>query len=295
MKNSILKYFIASGFLIILNVSIQAQEKAEKGSLKLDVSYYQANSETPVLKVSTKTKINKKFRPVEGVTVNLFMGEENAMGFLGRVVTKKDGTNSLALSARAKAVWDTSSVFKFIATVTGNDKFEDNSAEIEVTKAKIEVKLNEQDSVRTITAHLLASKDTGWVEVPEAELKFVVKRYFNDLQTGENATTDVSGNASSEFELTIPGDVEGNILVGAKLEENEMYGTILATQSIKWGTPLIKDNSFEERTLWATRDKTPLWLLIFPNIVIATVWGIIFYLIYLVMRIRKVGIDQQAN
>jgi hypothetical protein len=291
MNKLVLKYF-SIVFFTYTGFLLQAQDKPEKTSLKLDVSYYQANNDLPVLKVSTKTKVNKKFRPVDGVTVNLFMGEENAKGFLGRVVTKKDGTSSMILPERVKSVWDTSSVYKFIATVTGNDRFEDNSAEIEITKSKIEVKLDERDSVRTITAHLLAKKDTAWVEVPETELKFVVKRYFNDLQIGENATTDASGNATAEFKINVPGDGEGNILVGAKVEESETYGTILATQSIKWGTPLVKDNSFEERTLWATRDKTPLWLLIFPNVIIATVWGIIFYLVYLVFQIRKAGINQ---
>ena len=61
---------------------------------------------------------------------------------------------------------------------------------------------------------------------------------------------------------------------------NEAYGSLVSTKTAKWGQPRVPDNSFAKRTLWATRDKTPLWLLIFPNLIIVTVWGIIFYLVY---------------
>jgi hypothetical protein len=297
MKKTLLPGFFAAWAITLLLFApeLQAQDKPEKGSVKLEVSFYQVNGEMPYLKVSTKTKVNKKFKVVPGVTVNLFIGEENAQSFLGRVVTKKDGTNTLVLPGRVKTQWDTATVSKFIATVTGNEKYDDNSAEIEITRAKIELNIEEKDSVRTINAKLLAKKGAAWVEVPEVELKFIVKRYFNDLQIGESAsTTDASGAASTEFKLKIPGDDSKTILVGAKIEENDSYGNIQTTQPTKWGTAIVKDdiyNEFNERTLWATRDKTPYWLLIFPNLIIATVWGFIFYMLMLIVRIRKAGLQ----
>lgn len=296
MRKSVLTLFIAAFTCAFIGwvANVQAQDKPEKGSLKLEISYHQVNGEMPKLRVATKTKVNKKFKPVSGITVNLFIGEENAQGFLGRTVTRKDGTNALELPERVKTQWDTATVSKFIATVTGNDKFEDNSAEIEITRARIEVNISEKDSVRTIAAKVIAKKGKEWVEVPDAEVKFVVKRYFNDLPLGDAATTDATGSASTEYKVSVPGDDNHNLIVAAKIEENDTYGNIQTTQATTWGTAIVKDdiyNEFNERTLWATRDKTPYWLLIFPNLIIATVWGFIIYMIVLIFRIRKTGLS----
>jgi hypothetical protein len=270
---------------------VQAQDKTEKGTIKIDLAYHQLNNDLPVIKVSAKTKKEKKFQTVEGVVINLFFNTENSQGFMGRVETNSNGAGSLALPVRFKDQFDSLFSFKFIGTLIQNDSFEDQSTELEISKAKIELTLEDMDSAHTIHAKVLAFQDTGWVAQPETEIKLVVRRLLSDLTATEEETftTDKDGEASAEFSLNIPGDAQGNIIVGAKIDDHEVYGSLVSTGTAKWGLPLVPDNSFAKRTLWATRDKTPLWLLIFPNLMIAGVWGIIFYLIYLVIRIIKLG------
>ena len=218
---------------------------------------------------------------------------EKASGFIGRVETGKEGTAQLMLTKQIETQWAASKSSTFRATVTSSKLFEDTSSEIEITKARIEVRTEEKDSVRTIFANVVAQQDSGWVAVPKTEVKFVVKRSFNDLPISETAsTTDAQGAASAEFSLNLPGDNEGNIFVAAKMDDNETYGNIQSRKQVKWGTVLAKDTSFSKRTLWATRDKTPLWLLIFPAAIIAVVWGFILYLINLIWAIRKAGDTQ---
>lgn len=293
MKQRIIFRIVTSWIVTGISLTfLQAQGKQEKSNIKLELSYNQKNDETPVLKVSTKTKINKKFKPIDGVEVNLFVGSESSKGFLGTVVTDRQGKNFLTLSPKAKSTLDSLSTFKFIGSVTGNDKFEETSTEIELTRARVELTLSEKDSTRTLSARVLTKKDTAWVAVPEVDLKFVVKRLFNDFSINESSsTTDSNGNAASDFKLTIPGDVDGNIFVAAKIEENKLYGNIQSVKMVKWGTPLAKNTSFKDRTLFSTRDKTPLWLLIFPNLIMVTVWCIIFYLFMLIVRIRRIGMN----
>lgn len=270
---------------------LAAQEKNEKSVVKLDLAYYQLNNDLPVLKVSAKTKKERKFVPVEGVEVNLFFEEESTQGFMGRVKTNTNGVSSLTLPLRFAEQWNALSSFTFIATLTQNDHFEDQSTELEIAKAKVELTLEEVDSVRTIKAKLLALQDRGWVPVPETEVKLVVRRLLSDLTATEEETltTDENGEVSSEFSLSIPGDAHGNIILGAKIDDHETYGSLVSAKPAKWGLSLVPDDNFEKRTLWATRDKTPLWLLIFPNLIIVGVWGVIFYLIYQVIRMIKLG------
>lgn len=271
-------------------VTLLAQEAKEKSAVIIDLSYHQKDAEMPVLRAYAKSRINKKFLPVEGVTVNFFMGEETTEGYLGSATTNRVGVGSLSIPARSKAAWDSLNSFMFVATVTGSAQFDDTSTELEITKARIAVSLQDEDSIRTISAKVFAKQDSSWVVVPDTELKFVVNRYFSDLPISEDVyTTDENGEVTAEYGLTLPGDAEGNIILGSKIEQHEMYGSITATKSAQWGLPLAPDSSFEKRTLFATRDKTPLWLLIFPNLIIIIVWGIIFYLGFQIIQIRKFG------
>jgi hypothetical protein len=270
---------------------VQGQNKAEKGVIKIDLAYHQLNDDLPVIKISAKTKKERKFEPVEGAAINIFFGAETSQGFIGRVKTNSHGAASLALPMRFKDQWDSLSSITFIGTLTQNDHFEDQSAELEISKAKIELVLEEIDSVRTMKATVLVLRDTGWVALPEAEIKLVVRRLLSDLPATEEEsfTTDEHGIAQAEFNLSIPGDVKGDVIIEAKIDDHESYGNVVTSKVITWGVPVAPDQSFHKRTLWATRDKTPLWLLIFPNLIIVSVWGIIFYLIYQLARIIKLG------
>jgi hypothetical protein len=291
IKNSI---GLIATILCLISLLGQAQDKTVKGTIKIDLAYHQLNNDLPVIKVSAKTKKEKKFQPVAGVTINLFFNTESAQGFMGRVETNSNGAGSLTVPARFKNQFDSLFSFKFIGTLVQNDSFEDHSTELEISKAKIELTLEDIDSVRTIHAKVLAFQDTGWVAQPETEIKFVVRRLMSDLTATEEETftTDEKGEASAEFTLSIPGDAQGNLTIGAKIDDHEVYGSLVSAKSAKWGVPLAPDSfskTFAKRTLWATRDKTPLWLLIFPNLIIVTVWGIIFYLIYQITRIIRLG------
>jgi hypothetical protein len=185
----------------------QAQDTTAKGTIKIDLTYHQLNNDLPIIKVSAKTKKEKKFEPVEGVEINLFFGAETSKGFMGRVETNSNGAGSLSLPVRFKDQWDSLASFKFIGTLTQNDSFDNQSTELEISKAKIEIALEDADSVHTIHAKVLAFQDTGWVSQPETEIKLVVKRLFSDLNATEEETftTDENGNVSAEFGLSIPG------------------------------------------------------------------------------------------
>lgn len=291
MKNSVLKGFLSICFVFYLtSPGLHAQEAVEKGTLLLDLTFHQTNDEIPVLKALTRTKIEKKFRPVKGVNVNFFIGEESEAGFLGRMRSNEEGVGLIEIPAQFKDRLNADSTYYFIATVTEDEKFEDTSSEIEIFKAKIEVTYAEDGEEKSVSGKLLALGDSGWVEVPAVEMKFVVDRYFQDLSITEDyLETDEFGEASADFLITIPGDENGNINVGAKIEDHELYGSLTFSEAKQWGTPLILDDSFAERTLWATRDKTPVWLLVIANIIIISVWSVIFYLAYQLILMRRIG------
>ncbi len=283
-----------AGVLTGMMISASAQD-TEKKSIKLGISYRAVNKMAPVLLVTAKTKNGKKFEAVEGLEIIAFSGAPADNNKLGSVITDRKGSGYIAMPDAMVPALDSLEAMSFTATSRESDRFESGEASMEVSKARIVLSLGEADSVRTIQATVLALQEGVWKPVPEAEVKLFVKRLFSDLSVGdETYTSDAEGKVTAEYNITLPGDPEGSIIVGAKLEDNDTYGTVIAAQAIAWGTPKAIDNSFEKRTLWATRDKTPVWLLIFPNVIIATVWGFIFYLFYLIRKIRKIGMADQV-
>jgi hypothetical protein len=73
-----------------------------------------------------------------------------------------------------------------------------------------------------------------------------------------------------------------------KIEDDDVYGTVESQSEIKWGfhSEGEKDN-WNNRSLSASREKAPMYLIIASNLIIAVIWGTIFYVIYQLVRIRK--------
>lgn len=285
-------FVLLTTLLLFLN-SYTASAQEEKKSIKLSLSYSQINNQLPELIATVKSKIGKKkFEAIEGAEVQFFLSEQSPKNLLGKAISNKRGVASMEVPIKIAARLDSLSPFKVIAFIAESKKFEEQTTETEITKARVELMLFEADSTRKVGAKVTALKEGKWIGTAGVEVKLFVRRLSSDLPIGENAqTTDDAGDVSADFKMTIPGDTKGNIIIGAKVDDNDTYGTIIALEFAKWGMPQKVDRSFFERSLSGSRDKTPIWLLVVPGLIIITVWGLIFYMAFLIYRIRKVGIE----
>jgi hypothetical protein len=112
---------------------------------------------------------------------------------------------------------------------------------------------------------------------------------FSLLPVGEEFNfTDDNGEVTIDFPKDLPGDAEGNIELLVGLEEDDNYGNVFVTNILPWGSDALKHaDTYDERTMWSPRDKTPIFLLVFPNLILLVVWGIIVYLIVQLVKISK--------
>jgi hypothetical protein len=277
--------------LFFLNAFTSSAQE-EKKSIKLGLSYSQINNQLPELIATAKSKLGKKFESIEGTEVQFFLSEQSPKNLLGKAITNKKGIASIEIPVNVVTRLDSLSPFKVVAFIAESKKFEEQTTETEITKARVELLLFEADSTRKVEAKITTLKEGKWIETSGVEVKLFVRRLLSDLPIEENAlTTDDAGGVSADFKMIIPGDAKGNIIIGAKLDDNDSYGTITAMEFATWGTPRKVDRSFFERSLYGSRDKTPIWLLVVPGIIIVTVWGLILYMLFLIYRIRKVGIQ----
>lgn len=151
-------------------------------------------------------------------------------------------------------------------------------------QANIKLVFDVQDSIRTCKAIVTSDQ----VPVKGTEVHFYVKRWYNLLPVGKAMETDDNGEAVATFPNDLPGDKNGNIVAVVKIEDDDVYGTVETQAEINWGIlPSKESDHWNERSLSASREKAPMYLIIVSNLIIAVIWATLFYIIFQVYRIKK--------
>jgi mono/diheme cytochrome c family protein len=133
-------------------------------------------------------------------------------------------------------------------------------------------------------------KDGGITPAAGVEVMLTVKRYFGNLQVGDIKTTNNQGEVAFEFPADLPGNSEGNVDVTAKVNDpKNLMKSAPVSASMAVGVPTTKPGLTETRAWWSTRDKAPYWILITFTGSVVIVWAFIFYILFLITKIRKVG------
>lgn len=150
--------------------------------------------------------------------------------------------------------------------------------------AKIELTYTVEDSINKCTATVTCDG----LPVKEVDVHFYVKRLYSNLPIGSVKATDETGKVTVDFPSDLPGDKNQMLQVIAQLEDDEVYGNSKVNSEVKWGKKIeVVPDLWDSRSLSASREKAPLFLIIVSNIIITGIWGTIFYVIYQVFRIKK--------
>jgi hypothetical protein len=259
-------------------------QDSAKTSLILNLGYYNDNNQMQYLKAVTKTKVNGKFKLVAGIPVSFYITSESPTNLLGKSITDDKGQVSLLIPPSARQEWNKSPKQSFLAISDSTKLFDATKTSIDLTKSKIKIDTAED---KKIVATLYELKDSLWVPVKGVDMKLAVKRLGGDLNVNETPTytTDSLGMVNADFKLlNIPGDTLGNLVLIAKVEDNDIYGNLTTEKTVPWGKETRYQAAFNQRSLFARRGWSPLWLEWMAYSIIACVW---FVLLYLVMQIRK--------
>jgi hypothetical protein len=286
IKNSILLMLC----LMLTCLHISAQDST-KGSPAVLVSYNLENNRIPYLLVRTVLKKGKKSQPLPGQVVKLFIDSAIPENLVSKIYTDNRGKGKSILSSSLKEKWNSSPKHSFIAVLEATSAEEEVSAAVEITKAKIELDTAEDHAISVKVKYL---QEGEWIPAADVEIKVGVERLASFLTAGEEETytTDSTGAVTVQFNKdSIPGDQLGNIILAARVTDNDQFGNLLIEKTVKWGTPsIVNHNFFRQRTLWSTRFRTPIWLLCMASGIIAIVWVTILYLVWQLVRIKREAI-----
>ena len=283
-------------FFGFLPGKINAQE-SDKSPLVVTLSYFTNDNLVPFVMVNAKTKVSGKFQPVSGAEIKLYLDKDSSgkgIGFIAKVITNEKGKAGAYIPPGLGQVWKAIPNHTFLAITDKTKKFDETNTELIIKKARITIDTADD---KNVVATFSEFKDNNWVAVKGVEMKIGIKRLGGDLMIGEEQsyTTDSLGRVKGEFKkLGLPGDEKGNIVLVAKVEDNDQYGNLRIEKSTPWGKKFVINNEFFQRALWASRFHSPLWLVIMSYSAVVAVWGTLIYLLFLLIKIRKLGQQEDA-
>jgi hypothetical protein len=278
--------------LLLAFGKLQAQDSVEVSPAILSLRYFLPENKVPYIIVNTKKKVGRKFEPVKNITVNVYYNEATQNNLLGKITTAENGEGRVAFPPSFKSTWDSLNEFKFIAASVPAKGEEVLDADLTIKKAILVIDTLIDAEARTVTAQLKEKVGNEWVAVKEIEMKLGIKRSLGNLTVGEaeTYTSDSTGTASAEFKRdSMPGDEKGNLLLVARVEDNDVYGNLVVEKPVHWGVKANVEEHFWHRTLWSTGGLAPIWLLTIAFAIIMGVWGTLIYLLLQLLKMRKIG------
>lgn len=274
-----------------------AQQDSVVAKELVTLKYFNADNSMQYLLLENKLKTGKKIEPLTNKIFKLYLDSNATQNLIASITTDKDGRAKSFIPPSLKEIWEATPQHKFIAVAKGKEG--EISTELEITKAKINIDTSSEESTRTITVQVMKYENAEWQPASEVEMKVGILRLGGILSAGdeETYTTDSSGTVTVELTKdSLPGDKKGNITLVVKVEDNDQYGNLQAEKTVPWGVSFSTDNNFfDQRKLWSTNFRTPLWLLFMAYSIVIGVWGTIIYLILQIIKIKKLGVSQSQT
>ena len=291
-KNNFI-FLLLPFLLMLLTNRLAAQEDSVITEELVKLKYFNVNNGVQYLILDNYLKTGKKKEPLKNKVFQLYLDSNKTENFIATVTTDKNGKAKSILPPSLKAGWAAGPVHKFIAAGAGRE--EEIIAELEIVKAKIEIDTASEEKTKSITVKVVKYENSEWLPANEVEMKVGIHRHGGILSAGDEEiyTTDSSGTVTVELKKdSLPGDQKGNIVLVAKVEDNDLFGNLLVEKTVPWGVTVKPiNNFFDQRTLWTTRFRTPFWLLFMAYSIVIGVWGTIIYLITQIFKIKKLGIS----
>ena len=279
-------------FLVLLGLFLSSTllqnvyaQGTKKNRVRLKAEYVKIMDDASYLEIKASSKVNKKNVDVSHIELSVSSETEDDEINLGTVSTNMHGKTQFVIKNLNDIQSDSTKTYNFKISFKGNDTFKKASKSISIKDATIKAGIITKDSINYISATL---SDTVKDSLLADELVDVqIQRLFRPLKIGkEFNSTDNTGTVIVPIEEGIPG-VDGNLTLEVVLKDHDEYGTVKVLVNAPLGTPIVDESTFDERTLWSPRNKTPIFILIFTNILIFSIGGIILYLIINLFKINK--------
>lgn len=271
---------LVSGSFEILNA-----QDAKKNSVRLKADYIKIMEGEIYLNIKATSRIDKQNIDVPNLDLAIYNEVDDEEILLGNTKTDLKGQAKFQIDNLNTLKPDSLYTYNLSVSFEGNDDFKRASRSVSFKNAAIKAELVRKDSINYIKATL--SDINADSLLVEKLLLIQVQRLFSPLKIGEEFNfTDENGTIFVPVEEGIPG-LNGNLNIEVVLADSDDYGTVKAILKAPIGKPIVEESTFNKRTLWSPRNKTPIFILLFTGALIFGTWGVIIYLITNLFKISK--------
>jgi len=291
MKRQLLIAILLLSSAMYMVVRAQSEQTQEIRTPRISLSYFNINNTEQRLVATVKTRVQGYYENVQDVDINFYRNSISKENFLASTGTDKSGKAVFTLPQTS----DTALTVIYIATLENVPGYKDADKEITIQKARIEMSLDEIDSVKTVTVFIGTPDSTGMVlPVDGVTVGVFVKRLFGLLPiTKEIQSTGEDGTVSLEFPTDIPGDDDGNLTIVAQVNDNDDFGNLEFSEVAAWGVPTALNPLEQKKELWLSSANTSEVILIITNVLLLGVISVIAFIIRQLVRIRKLGMHKE--
>lgn len=270
--------------IIMLTVvpSTEAQDKQYKA--RISAEYHKIMGLERFIEVNVKFKGEDGYEPATNLSLNVYQEVvEDSLLLAGTVTTNEYGIARFIITADKIVVADSIVTQYYVVKIEDSDRFKDGSKSVKFIDVNIAAEAIVEDSVDHIRAILT---DGLGNPIEDQKLSVSVQRLFAPLTIGKSSyRTDDDGIILVPMEVPLPG-IDG-ILTFEVMLDGRKYGIVKHVFDAPIGVPVVDQSTFDDRTMWSPPNKTPLFLWIFPNIIIFGIWAIIMLLITNLYKISK--------
>jgi hypothetical protein len=285
MKARVIKKYAVLVFLgsFLMTITTQLYGQDEKHKARLSVDYQKIMGENSLLLINAKYKPEKRYEPVSNLNLSIYEQlVEDSLVLRGNVITDNKGNANFGIKMNANPV-DSIIKYHYVVKLEEDEKFKNAKKDVKFFDVNIAAEAIVKDSMHFISATITDAMGSP-LEGEKLEVK--VQRLFAPLTIGESSyKSDDDGNVLVAIENPLPG-VDG-VLTFEIMSKSRSFGTVKIVFDAPIGKVVSDQSTFDKRTMWSPPNKTPYFLLIFPNLLIIGIWGLIVLLLSNLYKIYK--------
>ncbi len=287
MKNFKLLFTMLCLMLWGTSSAEETTKEVGKRETSIQLSFYKKADQTKTARVKVNAKNDKrKFMPARNAHINIYVINNKTEQLVATELTGIDGKAVVELPKNLPL--DADMKFTIIAKIENDPAFEDAQEQGTYKEANLSISINTADTDRLVTVKATElDKDGKEKPIAKATINFYIQRLFGTMPAAEDrtATTDDKGEGTFILPRDIKGDTLGNIIVVAKIEDNDIYGNVDSKVDAKLGIALLVDKNPFPRALWEPRAPAPLVITI--SVIFSCVWLVYISLFYTIIKISR--------
>ncbi|MFY0687914.1 MAG: hypothetical protein JXQ90_12155 [Cyclobacteriaceae bacterium] len=264
-----------------IGLSLQAQEDERIG---LDMTLGYAIDANGIVTLRAEVYDEEEYEPVMDMDFKFFAISEDEELLLGTAQSNEEAIIELSDLSADEIPKSSSNLMTFKLVGENEQYFGELVKEVQHVSLRVAFELND-DSVQLVSVYLTSMEDGVQVGVPDGEVYLFIPRLFGDLPIGD-VWTDDDGYDKLKFPTDIPGDVDGNVEVIARIIDSDEMGSIESRNTSDWAKPKATNGEIP-RALWSGRP--PIWMIVTFNLLMIGVIAHYGWIVVNLLRIRKLG------